>query len=58
MSATHLDIGSATHRDVGSATRHDAGLDSGAQQLKPVLVAIMLAAVTTVIALAVAGLPH
>lgn len=41
-----------------SVTHHDPSLDSGANHLKPALIAILIAAVATVISLAIAGLPH
>ena len=41
-----------------STTQPDLSLDSGANHWKPALIAIVIAALTTVIALALAGLPH
>jgi hypothetical protein len=41
-----------------SATHPDRSFDSGEHHLKPALIAIVIAAVTVVIALAFTGLPH
>jgi hypothetical protein len=41
-----------------SAAHPDQSLDSGEHHLKPALIAILIAAITMVIALAFTGLPH
>ncbi len=41
-----------------SATQPDQSFDSGEHHLTPVLIAILIAAVTVVVALAFTGLPH
>ena len=41
-----------------SATHPDKSFDTGENHLKPALIAVLITAVTVVIALAVSGLPH
>ena len=41
-----------------SATHPDQSFDSGEHHLKPALIAILIAAVTVILSLAVTGLPH
>jgi predicted exporter len=41
-----------------STTQPDLSLDSGANHLKPALIAIAIAAVMTVVTLALTGLPY
>jgi hypothetical protein len=41
-----------------SATHPDPSLDTGENHLKPALIAILIAAVTAVVSLALIGLPH
>jgi hypothetical protein len=41
-----------------SATHPDQSFDSGENHLRPALIAILIAAVTAVVSLALIGLPH